>query len=922
MAGVPSIGFLAPWLLLGLVALPVLWWLLRAIPPAAIRRRFPAVALLLGLKDPETTPDKTPWWLLLLRAFAIGAVIVGFAGPILNPKDIRPATGPLLVLVDGSWASAADWSNRQDQLGTILTEAARSGRPTALTLLTRGLPEGSGLPFRSARDLLKEVATVEPAPWEPDYPRVQTALSAFADAQFETIWVSDGLARPGRGELARQLQRHGPLTVVQGGGDVLALRPPAYHDGLIDSVVLRARAGLPLAVTLNAYGPDPTGAERRLARLPVEFKATDLSATAEFDLPSELRNRINRFAIAARRSAGAVALTDDALKRRKVALFAGQRPREGQELVTALHFLRKALAPSAELIEAPVSDSLLADPDVVILADVAKMTAVEAGALKGWVEKGGLLVRFAGPRLAATGLAQIDADELLPVRLRAGGRNVGGAMSWGSPKHLKPFAKGSPFFGLAIPDDVSVTSQVLAQPDPDLSDRTIASLQDGTPLVTRKSLGEGHVVLFHVTANAEWSTLPLSGVFVSMLERLAVSTRRAAPGAVDLAGQLWQPDRVMNAFGDVSDGNDLISVPGERLASGLVGPDLLPGTYTNAERQIAANVITADRALAPANWPEGIRVMNMQGVSEQPLKAILLALGLGALILDILATLWLSGRLTGPVKNVLPILLAVVLAVPTGADAGDNAALSATGGTVLAYVKTGDARLDATSEAGLFGLSQILSLRTSVEPADPIAVDLETDELAFFPMIYWPISETQTMPSEVAYAHLNAYLRTGGMILFDTRDANLGGFGSGTPNGRRLRQLAAPLNIPALEPVPADHVLTRTFYLLKDFPGRHARSDVWVEAAPPDAVQAEGMPFRNLNDGVSPVVIGGNDWASAWAITRQGDFMYPVGRGGYAGERQREIAFRFGVNLVMYVLTGNYKSDQVHVPALLERLGQ
>jgi len=69
------------------------------------------------------------------------------------------------------------------------------------------------------------------------------------------------------------------------------------------------------------------------------------------------------------------------------------------------------------------------------------------------------------------------------------------------------------------------------------------------------------------------------------------------------------------------------------------------------------------------------------------------------------------------------------------------------------------------------------------------------------------------------------------------------------------------------------------------------------------------------------VLIGGNDWASAWAVSEQGDPLFPVGR-GYTGERQREMAYRFGVNLVMHVLTGNYKSDQVHVPALLERLGQ
>ncbi|NND21900.1 MAG: LytTR family transcriptional regulator, partial [Silicimonas sp.] len=98
MWSIGPIGFTAPWLLLGLVALPILWLLLRAVPPAPIRRRFPGVALLLGLEDDETQTDRTPWWLLLLRMAAIAAAIIGFAGPVLNPQPENAGEGPLLVL--------------------------------------------------------------------------------------------------------------------------------------------------------------------------------------------------------------------------------------------------------------------------------------------------------------------------------------------------------------------------------------------------------------------------------------------------------------------------------------------------------------------------------------------------------------------------------------------------------------------------------------------------------------------------------------------------------------------------------------------------------------------------------------------------------------------------------------------------------
>jgi hypothetical protein len=220
----------------------------------------------------------------------------------------------------------------------------------------------------------------------------------------------------------------------------------------------------------------------------------------------------------------------------------------------------------------------------------------------------------------------------------------------------------------------------------------------------------------------------------------------------------------------------------------------------------------------------------------------------------------------------------------------DELALLATSEVTLAYVITGDPELDRTSQAGLQGLTNTLWARTSVEPAPPIGVNLETDELALLPdaLLARVAGAADALDAE-AYRRLNDYLRSGGMIVFDTRDAHIGGFGSGTPEGRRLRLLAAPLDIPPLEPIPPDHVLTRTFYLLQDFPGRHVSRDVWVEAAPPDAEQIEGMPFRNLNDGVTPVLIGGNDWAAAWAVDNTGRALLPVGR-GMTGERQREIA--------------------------------
>ncbi|MBF9035433.1 DUF4159 domain-containing protein [Rhodobacterales bacterium HKCCE2091] len=921
-----NLAFTTPALLVALIAIPVLWWLLRTVPPAPIRRRFPGIALLLGLQDEDSESDKTPWWLLLLRALAVAAAIIGFAGPILNPQERREGDGPLLIVMDASWASARDWSGRMERAQLLLDEAARAGRPVALAALT-DLP-GGALSFQSAEAARTRLPSIEPAPFEPDMDAARDWAEGI-EGPAEVYWFSDGLDRDGRGDLLDAFADLGPVVVFQGARDVFALAPPRFEDGAVQVRGLRLGGTGPREVTVIAHGLDPAGIPRDLAEETLVFAAGETEAELALDLPPEMRNRITRFEIDGERSAGAVSLADDALQRRKVALLSGAAEREGQSLLSPLHYLRQALEPTADLIEGSLGDMLLASPDVVILADVAQLAPEEEAEMIAWVEGGGLLVRFAGPRLAASDIARAEAEPLLPVRLREGGRSVGGAMSWGEPKRLRPFADGSPFFGLAVPEDVTVEAQVLAQPDPFLAERTIASLADGTPLVTRRALGQGEVVLFHVTANAEWSSLPLSGLFVQMLERLAVSTRPVAPDAEDLAGTVWQPEEVLDGFGTLRDAGVMPGVAGEDLAEAPLSADLPPGLYAGQDRRVARNVISDGTVLTAASWPAEVPVEGMQVIAPTDLMAAFLVAAAAFLMLDTLAALWISGRLSGLARStaILGLALFLLPGAPqaqedtAGLSPEDELALVATSEVTLAYVVTGNERLDEISRAGLTGLTDTLWLRTSVEPAPPIGVDLETDELAFFPMLYWPIAPDQAIPSDEAYTRLNAYLRSGGMIVFDTRDADVGGFSANTPAARRLREIAAPLDIPPLEPVPGDHVLTRTFYLLQDFPGRHLSRDVWVEAAPPDAEQVEGMPFRNLNDGVTPVVIGGNDWASAWAVDEGGRPLFPIGTGN-TGERQREISLRFGVNLVMHVLSGNYKSDQVHVPALLDRLGQ
>ncbi|MGC2415763.1 MAG: DUF4159 domain-containing protein, partial [Stellaceae bacterium] len=664
-------------------------------------------------------------------------------------------------------------------------------------------------------------------------------------------------------------------------------------------VVRSLPASVPRPIAVRASGED--GA--LLARETATIAPDDKSVAVKLSLPTELRNRVTRIDVEGEESAGAVLLVDERWRRRPVGIAASPNT-AGQPLLSENFYLERALAPFSEIRRGRTTDLLKRKIAVLIYSDAGPDLPAEEASVKQWIEAGGILLRFAGPHLAE------QSDHLLPVRLRRGGRTIGGALSWETPAKLAPFAADSPFAGLAIPADVTVARQVLAEPDLDLAGKSWARLADGTPLVTAEKLGQGWTVLVHTTANAEWSNLALSGLFVQMLRRIVAMSQGVSAAN---NGEL-PPVETLDGFGHLQHAPlNVRPISGKEIATAKPSPLHPPGFYGTADSRVALNLSSAVAELDPiGRLPAGVARETFTKSAEVDVRAPLLVAAFLLALLDLLIAYALRGLLRRrPAGVAAGIVLAIIVLSAAGARADDAFVVRATSELHLAYIQTGDAATDAVSRAGLTGLIATLDRRTAVETAEPLAVDIETDELIFFPLLYWPVTATQAPPSPRAAERINRYLETGGTILFDTRDAGEetpGPFGNAASSQARLRRLVAGVKIPPLVPVPPEHVLTKSFYLLHEFPGRWNSGQVWIEPAE-----------DRVNDGVASVIVGGNDWAGAWAVDEQGRPAFACVPGG---EAQREMAMRFGVNLVMYVLTGNYKTDQVHVPAILERLGQ
>lgn len=951
MLSLGALSFAAPWLMVALVGLPILWWLLRVMPPAPRLLRFPAIRLLFGLNEDEHTPARTPWWLIVLRMTIAILVILGLAHPLWNASDRFPAAGPVVLVVDDGFAAARGWTNREHAMDTLLTRAEHAGRP--VMVLTTAKPADGGpitpsrlMPAASARSLTQ---ALQPKPWPTSR---EAAIAAFKAAQFSDpaniFWFSDGIDDGHAQAFARALQRRGPVTVMNDapGAGAIALVPPEAGESRLVLKLLRAVPAGPESHWVRGLGQNG----RLLLRERVAFTAGATSAEASVNLPTELRNQLARLEVEDVKSAATVALVDERYRRRPVGILttAAERSAE-QPLLSEVFYLDRALAPYAEVRKGTANELLSRPLAVLVIPDSAALGDETRAAITRWMEKGGTVLRFAGPRLAQ------NPDSLTPVRLRRGDRTLGGAMSWAQPAHLAPFDETSPFAGLAVPKDVVVNRQVLAEPTLDLPSHTWARLADGTPLVTAADRGRGRVILVHTTANNDWSNLALSGLYVEMLRRI-VSLSQGVSGARAAA---LPPVSTLDGFGRMGDPQPAaqpLTVGNETAppAEGATHPPVTqphvsaanpPGLYGNESTRIALNLADGlDTLPAIGPLPAGISKLSLTAPGEVDFLPWLLTLALALLILDmwiglvlrgLAPAIWplrgiagdVSAKAAAPAtgRNAAALLVIATAALAIGLAAPARAqdarlpfdakrAMEATFDTHLAYVVTGDPRVDQISRAGLEGLSMMLRARTSVEPKAPLAVDIEHDTIAYLPFLYWPVIPNEPSPSPAARERLAHYLSSGGMILFDTRDR---AFGTGTapddtgfsgPAAAKLRDILRGLSIPPLIPVPKNHILTKAFYLLHEFPGRYIGGTLWVE-------RLAGF----ANDGVSSVIIGSNDYAGAWAIDAAGQPMFPVVPGG---NRQREMAYRFGINVVMYALTGNYKSDQVHVPAILERLGQ
>ena len=901
-----SISFSSPYALWAISVLPGIWFILKMYPPSPKNITFPPILFLKNLTQKEETSSATPIWLLIFRSLIVLLIIFAFANPVYNKSSELNNDGPLLLILDDGWPSSINWEKRKQKALEYIEKSDQKNLPIILISSTETDQVDDEIILMSSNDAKAKLDTMNPNPWPSDISFLRNTLKKVSkEKKYNIVWIWDGINHDKQENYQRiisELSNLGDLEIINYLNDFstkIISKVKNTGDSDLHVELERSLGTIEEKIFIRILGLNG----EIISRKEVLFPRGERISKIDIQIPSQIRNKISYLEVENLNNAGSIYLLDEKWKKRNIGIFGDKYLFKSQPLLSPIYYLDRALKPFSNSIIDNLKNIVSEEISVIFLPDVGKINEELTNSLNKWISSGGILVRFAGPNLIETN------DNLLPVKLRASSsRNLGGVLSWEQPAKIKKFLDSSPFNNIEINRDILISKQVIADPNSIRLSETWASLEDGTPLISAKKIDKGWNILFHVTANADWSNLPLSGTFVEILERIVNLSFLSQDLLIE---ESLAPYSLLDGFGRLSEPYPFSSVLNFASKNISINYSNSPGFYGNELYRMAVNLGEHINPLEPlvVTFPENVEYQKSTPDKSIYLKFWLIILAIFLLLIDSLLSLTLRGKINFNTKNSIlkstMILVIILFSFPINNIQANEEILSLT--PSLGYIQTNNEEIDIISAAGLSTLGKVLEQRTSIILGPPKRIIIEEDNISFFPFIYWPIYEGSKSISQQTVSKLQNYIENGGLLLFDTRDANPSKtIGNEISTEQKLlKQILGPLDLPALIPIPKDHVLRRSFYLLNEFPGRWSGEDVWVE------VTAE-----NSRDGVSSIIIGRNDWASAWAkIDNKPQYVVVPG-----GEKQREYSYRFGVNIVMYAMTGNYKSDQVHIKSILRRL--
>ena len=883
----------------GLITLPIIFLLIKYYPPKPKKRVYSSFFLLKNIINRNTIKTNFPLWLLLFRLLICFLIILFFSDPYFKKDQQTENYENYIIISDNAWSKASNWQNYKNIVKEISLEAENNSKKIHLYLASN---EDLFDPviFRSQNEISEYLNKNPPIAKQITRENINEILKMnnfFKTSKVFFIYSNyDSSSKNAQLETLRLIEENNPATIIINPVEKITyLKEVAINNEKVEIKIKRIGIYNNQDLTLEIYDKN----EDILFKKKYYFnKNVDEFKLIE-SFPIETINQFFKITILNESHAGAHYYLDDYRKSLSIGIVAENDSFIEKPLLSPIYYLKKSLDKDHIINFAPIDKLIDNNKSIIFLPSDSKLEKSDIQKLKSWIQSGGTLIKFSDKKIVSQKNLYFDG-----VAYFQSLREIATDFSLQNNLSIKSFEKDSIFSNLKIPADLIFKKQLIIDGfAPDIS--ILASLEDQSPLITMKNLGVGKVILFHITSNNEWSNLPLSSLFRDIISRLLFipklqkyknSEDLTLKSAINSFGKLAEPLKnytLRNNFGEIK------IYPSSRNPAGI---------YENENFSIALNLSTnLNTETFLSNSTEKIIIKNNYQKNILKLNSLILSLIFIMFFIDMIISIIMKKNLLqkSMLKNLNLIAFACIIFVicigqkKIYAEENYN-------GIYLAYVRSEDPLLNQIANSGLEKLKEYLIERTSISPKGVKEINLATDKLFYYPLIYWQISEIVPRLNNETIEKIKNYFETGGIILFDFINLSKSFYSESETQLEILKSLFSDLGIDSLQQVNKDHTLTRSYYLLDNYPGRFDNKILLIDT-------------ENLDkkDGVSSAVVGLNHWIGAWAVDENN---YPLYQAVPGGERQRELSFRFGINLIMYALTGNYKSDQIHNKSILKRL--
>ncbi len=892
------ISFSNYYALFGLALTPIIWIIIKSFPPIPKSYNFSSLYLLEKIDYNSSKNNNTPLWLLIFRILFFILIVLFFSHPHVKNKDSLNTKEftKYVIVADIGWSMANDWDKFKKIVLQISKEAEKNNKKIIF--------------FHSLLKSYKDVKTFKSSTDINSYLKNLTPLPIkFNESTLKYLLENPSILNNSKLYLISSIYDFNNASKhIQNYNFIKNNSDQHYFINPVETLLVINKLGINQNNIIceisrigksnfdqNFYLKVNTINDEIIYNASHEINEDSKLKIVNLSFPIQLINQIKHIEIVGQNHAGAKYYFDDFSKKKNIAILSDNEFYKESPLLSPIYYLKKSLSSKHLLTISKIDSIIKQNYSTIIVPETMKIPKEFEYKLKNWLLNGGTLIRFAGQGLVG------QKSNFLPVENSIGTiRSIDGQLTINKNLYISEFKKNSIFSGLEIPSDISITKQLVFN---EISDKVkiLAKLNDGTPIVSMRNIGLGNIILFHIGASNSWSDLPISSLFPDMLNRVLLFSKHKGSSnledlnltkEIDGFGNLIQTKKIVNInkFDDIKNSQPSLIVP--------------PGKYENDQISVVLNLSTNINGSDLEEASQYTYISDYSFTGEKDLSPMILKILLTMFILDTLITIMIKNNINiyqyFKKNNIIFLFLFPLIFLNLEASTANE--------TYLAYIKIKNKEINNISENGLNNLKSLLSTRTAISPKGVVGLDLKNDDIFSYPFIYWPLTKNLLQIEKAEIVKINNYINNGGIFFFDVIGFSRSNLNLKDKKFKAIRDFLSNIKVKNLSILPKGHTLTKSFYLLNKFPGKWDNRVLLIENS--------NLEYK---DGVSSIILGFNDWARAWSLDKNSVPLYPVVPGG---ERQRELSYRFGINIAMYSLTGNYKSDQIHSKSILNRLSK